>query len=75
MYVLAFAIIMLATDLHSHAIKEKDKMRKETWVPMHIKNFDGKVDKQVLSDIFDRIAAQKLTLQGDDHLTVDGNGN
>ena len=74
-YLLAFAIIMLATDLHSHAIKEKDKMRKEIWIPMQLVNFKNQVDKQLLSDVFDRIAAQKLTVQGeDDEASVDTNG-
>jgi Sec7-like guanine-nucleotide exchange factor len=64
---------MLATDLHSPAIK--DKMKKEQWIPMQLKNFDNKIDKQVLGEIFDRIAAQKLTVNGsDDDLNLDSNG-
>ena len=67
---------MLATDLHSPAIKEKDKMRKETWIPMQLINFNNQVDKSILGEIFDRIAAQKLTVNGsDDDFSLDSNGN
>jgi hypothetical protein len=65
---------MLATYLHNPAIKEKDKMTKVAWIPMQLKNFDNKVDKQILSDIFDRIAAQRLTLQGEDDINVESDG-
>ncbi len=42
---------------------------------MQLINFDNKVDKTILGDIFDRIAAQKLTVNGaDDDLSLDSNG-
>lgn len=70
-YLLSFSIIMLATDLHSAAIKVK--IKKEEWIRNQHNNNDGKdYDPQFLSDIFDRIAAQRITLQDEDSFDADG---
>lgn len=62
---------MLATDLHSPSIKTK--MTKQEWIKFQSKNNDGKdFDKELLSSIYDRIAAQELKLQ-DDNFNVDNN--
>lgn len=64
-YVLSFAIVMLATDLHSPAVK--DKMTKQQWRSMQRGVNDSKdFDEAFLDEIYDRIAAQKLTLQGEE---------
>lgn len=48
---------MLATDLHSPSVKVK--MTKEQFANIQRKTNDGKdFDHKLLSDIFDRIAAQ-----------------
>lgn len=60
---------MLATDLHSPAIK--DKMTKQQWKNMQRGVNDGKdFEEAFLEEIYDRIAAQKLTLQGEEQENV-----
>lgn len=60
-YLLSFAIIMLATDLHSSAIKTK--ITKPEWIKNQHNNNDGKdYEPEFLSALFDRIQAQPITL-------------
>ncbi|PRP79080.1 brefeldin A-inhibited guanine nucleotide-exchange protein 2-like [Planoprotostelium fungivorum] len=61
-YILAFSIIMLATDLHSPSIK--NKMTKQIWIERQSKNNGGgDYDGKFLSEVFDRIAASPIKLQ------------
>ena len=62
-YVLAFSIIMLATDLHSTAIKKK--MTKENYINMNRGINDSKdLPKEFLEGIFDLVAESELKLKG-----------
>eukprot|EP01114_Cavostelium_apophysatum_P013913 TRINITY_DN3475_c0_g1_i1.p1 TRINITY_DN3475_c0_g1~~TRINITY_DN3475_c0_g1_i1.p1 ORF type:complete len:1736 (+),score=542.67 TRINITY_DN3475_c0_g1_i1:271-5478(+) len=58
-YLLAFSVIMLATDLHNPAIKVK--MTKDLWI-QRMNSTKTDYDRQMLLDIFDRVAAQPITL-------------
>lgn len=70
-YLLAFSIIMLATDLHSPAIK--NKITKADWIKNQHNNNDGKdYEYQFLSDIYDRVAEKEFTLQNDDSFDAEG---
>eukprot|EP01116_Phalansterium_solitarium_P005911 TRINITY_DN1816_c0_g1_i6.p1 TRINITY_DN1816_c0_g1~~TRINITY_DN1816_c0_g1_i6.p1 ORF type:complete len:1289 (-),score=563.21 TRINITY_DN1816_c0_g1_i6:393-4259(-) len=69
-YILSFATIMLATDLHSPHIK--NKMSKADFINMQRKNNDGRdFDKQFLSDLYDRIQAEQLKTSDDADVSVD----
>lgn len=62
-YVLAFSVIMLATDLHSMAIKKK--MTKENYINMNRGINDNKdLPKEFLEGIFDLVAESELKLKG-----------
>ncbi|XP_052282699.1 IQ motif and SEC7 domain-containing protein 2-like isoform X2 [Dreissena polymorpha] len=66
---LAFAIIMLNTDLHNASIKAERKMKQEDFV----KNLrgiddDDDVDRDLLVGIYDRVKAQEFR-PGVDHVT------
>lgn len=62
-YVLAFSIIMLATDLHSPAIKKK--MTKENYINMNRGINDEKdLPKEFLESVFDQVAEHELKLKG-----------
>ena len=62
-YVLAFSIIMLATDLHSSAIKKK--MTKEDYINMN-RGINDKKDlpRDYLESVFDQVAESELKLKG-----------
>ncbi|EGG22181.1 armadillo-like helical domain-containing protein [Cavenderia fasciculata] len=63
-YVLSFAIVMLATDLHSSAIKAH--MTKPEWLKMNAGINDKKnFDESMLLGIYDRINAEPLKLMDD----------
>ena len=62
-YVLAFSAIMLATDLHSTAIKKK--MTKENYINMNRGINDNKdLPREFLESIFDQVAESELKLKG-----------
>ncbi|KAL3851805.1 hypothetical protein ACJMK2_015511 [Sinanodonta woodiana] len=68
-FLLAFAIIMLNTDLHNASIKPERKMKLEDF----IKNLRGidegdELDRDLLSGIYERIKAQEFR-PGVDHVT------
>eukprot|EP01132_Coremiostelium_polycephalum_P005033 gene5033-6263_t len=61
-YILAFAVIMLATDLHNASIKVH--MTKPEWLKLNNKNNGGKnFDEAYLLAIYDRIAQDPLRLK------------
>ena len=62
-YVLAFSIIMLATDLHSSSIKKK--MTKDDYINMNRGINDSKdLPRAFLETIFDQVAESELKLKG-----------
>jgi len=64
-YILAFSIIMLATDLWNPSVK--NKMTKSEWLKNNRGNNGGKdYDKNFLLILYDRIASEQLKV-GDDH--------
>eukprot|EP00117_Sycon_ciliatum_P018371 scpid7307/ scgid0207/ Brefeldin A-inhibited guanine nucleotide-exchange protein 2 len=64
-YVLAYSIIMLATDLHSTKIKRENKMTKEQYIKMNRGINDQKdLPSEYLESIYDEIAKQEITLRG-----------
>lgn len=69
-YILAFAIIMLNTDLHSPSLKESRRMKVDEFVRnIHGIGSDGaQLDKQMLVGIYERIRDQELK-GGNDHVT------
>ncbi|XP_065194608.1 brefeldin A-inhibited guanine nucleotide-exchange protein 1-like isoform X3 [Sycon ciliatum] len=63
-YVLAYSIIMLATDLHSTKIKRQNKMTKEQYIKMNRGINDQKdLPPEYLEGIYDEIARQAITLR------------
>uniref|UniRef100_A0A1I7YFG3 SEC7 domain-containing protein n=1 Tax=Steinernema glaseri TaxID=37863 RepID=A0A1I7YFG3_9BILA len=67
-YILAFAIIMLNTDLHSPSVKQANKMKMEDF----IKNIQGTKDgllleRDLLVGIYERIRETPF-VQGEDHV-------
>lgn len=63
-YVLAYSIIMLATDLHSSKIKRENKMTKEQYIRMNRGINDQKdLPSEYLESIYDEIARQEITLR------------
>ncbi len=62
-YVLAFSIIMLATDLHSPSVKKK--MTKENYINMNKGINDSKdLPRDFLEGIYDQVAESELKLKG-----------
>ncbi|KAL4445926.1 hypothetical protein ABPG74_010918 [Tetrahymena malaccensis] len=65
-YILAYSIIMLHTDIHSDKIEKKDKMKKQDYVERTINVTKSKsVTFKVLSDIYDRIQAKQFECEQD----------
>jgi len=65
-FILSFAIVMLATDLHSVSIKKENRMTKASWLKMNAGNNGGKqFDESYLLAIYDRISQEPLKLKED----------
>ena len=67
-FILAFSTIMLQTNLHNPAIKDK-RMTKEQFLKQN-KGIspDGELPEELLSDIYDRIAATPISMTEDDKI-------
>ena len=66
-FILAFSIIMLNTDLHNPAIKEERRMTKDGFLRNNRGICDGQdLPAEFLSDIFDRIKKNPISLKEDD---------
>ncbi|CAJ0587498.1 unnamed protein product, partial [Mesorhabditis spiculigera] len=67
-FILAYAIIMLNTDLHNKSIKQSEKMKKDQFVN-NLRGVDegGNIDREVLCQIYDRIRDEEFRT-GDDHV-------
>eukprot|EP00759_Apiculatamorpha_spiralis_P049109 PhF_6_TR44183/c0_g1_i1/m.67729/K18442/ARFGEF, BIG; brefeldin A-inhibited guanine nucleotide-exchange protein len=64
-YVLAFSIMMLNTDAHNPAIKEKDKMTMAQFISMNAKIDDGQdLPRQLLEDVYKRVTTNEIKLEG-----------
>ncbi|XP_044591562.1 IQ motif and SEC7 domain-containing protein 1 isoform X2 [Cotesia glomerata] len=68
-FVLAFAIIMLNTDLHTPNLKPERRMRLDDFVK-NLRGIDdcGDIDKDILVGIYDRVKANEFK-PGSDHVT------
>ncbi|XP_008216907.1 IQ motif and SEC7 domain-containing protein 1 isoform X3 [Nasonia vitripennis] len=68
-FVLAFAIIMLNTDLHTPNLKPERRMRLEDFVK-NLRGIDdcGDIDKDILVGIYERVKANEFK-PGSDHVT------
>eukprot|EP00058_Branchiostoma_floridae_P027191 XP_002612682.1 hypothetical protein BRAFLDRAFT_106693 [Branchiostoma floridae] len=68
-FILAFAIIMLNTDLHNPNIKRERKMKQENFVE-NLKGVDagGDIPREILVGIYERISKTELKT-GPDHVT------
>ncbi|XP_017771480.1 PREDICTED: IQ motif and SEC7 domain-containing protein 1 isoform X3 [Nicrophorus vespilloides] len=68
-FVLAFAIIMLNTDLHTPSIKSERRMRVEDFIK-NLRGIDdcGDIDSDMLVGIYDRVKANEFK-PGSDHVT------
>ena len=68
-FILAFSTIMLQTNLHNPAIREDKRMTKEEFIKQNTKiSEDGELSVDMLMDIYDRIAAQPISMTQDDKL-------
>ena len=64
-YVLAFSIIMLTTDLHSVQIKKENKMTKEGYSKMvRGINNEGDFPPEFVSAIYDEISRNGIKMKG-----------
>ncbi|XP_043485272.1 IQ motif and SEC7 domain-containing protein 1-like isoform X7 [Leptopilina heterotoma] len=68
-FVLAFAIIMLNTDLHTPNLKPERRMRMEDFIK-NLRGIDdcGDIDKDILIGVYDRVKANEFK-PGSDHVT------
>jgi brefeldin A-inhibited guanine nucleotide-exchange protein len=65
-FILAFSTIMLQTNLHNPAIKEEKKMTKEQFIKQNKGiSTDGELSDQLLSEIYERIAAEPISINDD----------
>lgn len=65
-FILAFSTIMLQTNLHNPAIKDDKRMTKEQFIKQNKGiSSDGELSDEILVEIFDRIAAEPISLQSD----------
>ncbi len=66
-FILAFSTIMLQTDLHNPSIRDDKRMTKEQFIKQN-KGIspDGELSDEMLSDIYDRIAAEPISITADD---------
>ncbi|XP_033219763.1 IQ motif and SEC7 domain-containing protein 1 isoform X2 [Belonocnema kinseyi] len=68
-FVLAFAIIMLNTDLHTPNLKPERKMRMEDFIK-NLRGIDdcGDIEKDILIGVYERVKANEFK-PGSDHVT------
>ncbi|XP_065165477.1 IQ motif and SEC7 domain-containing protein 1 isoform X2 [Atheta coriaria] len=68
-FVLAFAIIMLNTDLHTPSIKPERRMRVEDFIK-NLRGIDdcGDIDSDMLNGVYERVKANEFK-PGSDHVT------
>lgn len=66
-FILAFSTIMLQTNLHNPAIRDDKRMTKEQFLKQN-KGIspDGELPDQMLMDIYDRIAAEPISITQND---------
>jgi len=68
-FILAFSTIMLQTNLHNPAIREDKRMTKEEFIKQNTKiSEDGELSVDMLCAIYDRIAAQPISMTQDEKL-------
>jgi brefeldin A-inhibited guanine nucleotide-exchange protein len=66
-FILAFSTIMLQTNLHNPAIREDKRMTKEQFIKQNKGiSADGELSDEMLIEIYDRIAAEPISLNQDD---------
>ena len=66
-FILAFAVIMLNTDLHNPAIKEERRMTIEAFIRMNRGICEGEdLPDELLTSIFNRIKTNPISLKEDD---------
>lgn len=65
-FILAFSTIMLQTNLHNPAIRDDKRMTKEQFLKQNKGiSADGELPEDMLMDIYDRIAAQPISITQD----------
>jgi brefeldin A-inhibited guanine nucleotide-exchange protein len=65
-FILAFSTIMLQTNLHNPAIRDDKRMTKEQFIKQNKGiSSDGELSDQLLSDIYDRISAEPISINED----------
>lgn len=65
-FILAFSTIMLQTNLHNPAIKDDKRMTKDQFIKQNKGiSSDGELSDELLSNIYDRIAAQPFSITAD----------
>ncbi|CAM9865499.1 unnamed protein product, partial [Chrysoparadoxa australica] len=68
-FILAFSVIMLNTDLHNPAIKEDRRMTKQGFIGNNRGIAGGSdLDESFLSELFDQIKMEPISLKEDDDL-------
>lgn len=66
-FILAFSTIMLQTNLHNPAIRDDKRMTKEQFLRQNKGiSSDGELPEDMLIDIYDRIAAQPISMTQDE---------
>eukprot|EP01038_Epipyxis_sp_PR26KG_P008429 gene8429-11403_t len=66
-FILAFSTIMLQTNLHNPAIRDDKRMTKEQFIKQNKGiSSDGELPDDMLSEIYDRIAAEPISITQDD---------
>ena len=66
-FILAFSTIMLQTNLHNPAIRDDKRMTKADFIKQNKGiSSDGEIPEDMLLEIYERIAAQPISITGDD---------
>ena len=66
-FILAFSTIMLQTNLHNPAIRDDKRMTKEQFIRQNKGiSSDGELSDEMLIEIYDRIAAQPISMTQDE---------
>lgn len=66
-FILAFSTIMLQTNLHNPAIRDDKRMTKDQFIKQNKGiSTDGELSDDLLSEIYDRIAAQPISIKEED---------